>query len=319
MHPEIKTEIVTRCICGCEDARPLLELKDYEYFTSVQSFAFVRCERCGLVRLSPRPLVSEFGKIYPREYSPFHFDKGDSIGYKARRIRDRLMVRGYLKGLPDSAKILDVGCGDGALVRSMRLFGPARFELAACDINSAFVDNLRGLAIDTYPGDFLELDLPRAHYDMILCSHTLEHVPDPTAFVKRMAELLAPGGQIVIQVPSPTGLNWWLHRSRYWSGYHVPRHFWLFRRAHLDILSDQVGLQVKWRRALPAPGFWMQSLFVALRRTGLARLAPLLDVNRRPTPLPALAGLVFFTLLDFLQIFVFRASDILEVSLTHRR
>jgi hypothetical protein len=49
--------------------------------------------------------------------------------------------------------------------------------------------------------DLTGLDLPDASFDLIICNHVLEHIPDDRAAMKEMYRVLVPGGQAVITVP----------------------------------------------------------------------------------------------------------------------
>ena len=49
--------------------------------------------------------------------------------------------------------------------------------------------------------DITRMDLPDASFDLILCSHVLEHVPDDRAAMSELRRVLAPGGLALILVP----------------------------------------------------------------------------------------------------------------------
>ena len=49
--------------------------------------------------------------------------------------------------------------------------------------------------------DLTALDLPDARFDLVICNHVLEHIPDDRAAMREMYRVLAPGGQAVITVP----------------------------------------------------------------------------------------------------------------------
>jgi SAM-dependent methyltransferase len=49
--------------------------------------------------------------------------------------------------------------------------------------------------------DLQALDLPGASFDVVLCVHVLEHVPDDAAALRELHRILKPGGWGVIQVP----------------------------------------------------------------------------------------------------------------------
>lgn len=50
-----------------------------------------------------------------------------------------------------------------------------------------------------------QLDFPDGYFDLIICSHVLEHVGEPDAAIAEFSRCLAPNGQLVAQTPySPT-------------------------------------------------------------------------------------------------------------------
>ena len=47
--------------------------------------------------------------------------------------------------------------------------------------------------------DFMAADLPMRSFDLILCLGVLAHVDSPTAVIERMANVLRPGGRVIVQ------------------------------------------------------------------------------------------------------------------------
>jgi len=98
-------------------------------------------------------------------------------------------------GIKD-AKIFEAGCGTGWLSNKLSEFG----AVSACDIGSQILV----VAQETYPqirfmsGDVQTLDLPLNHFDVVVTSEVLSHVPDQPAFVHRLAQLLKPGGYLLL-------------------------------------------------------------------------------------------------------------------------
>ena len=104
---------------------------------------------------------------------------------------------GILRSVPNGCRAaLDVGCGDGLLVRKL-----ARLAKRATGIDSSptMIAQARALApeLDFIEGDFLTTDLPTEGFDFI-CSVAAIHHLDFTAALTRMRELLRPGGRLVV-------------------------------------------------------------------------------------------------------------------------
>ncbi|WP_242889416.1 class I SAM-dependent methyltransferase [Actinomadura litoris] len=107
---------------------------------------------------------------------------------------------GILRAVPEGCgDALDVGCGDGLLVR--KLAGKAK-RVTGVDSSPRMVARARRLAagepdLAFVEGDFLTADLPDEGYDFI-CSVSAIHHMDFEAALTRMRELLRPGGALVV-------------------------------------------------------------------------------------------------------------------------
>lgn len=109
----------------------------------------------------------------------------------ARRVQQR---RG-----PDGLDVLDVGCGDGQLARS--LAGPHR-RVLGLDPSAAMVELARerhaGVAgLEFRQGAFLEQGFAPASFDLVSFVASLHHM-DEQAALAHAAELLRPGGRLVV-------------------------------------------------------------------------------------------------------------------------
>jgi SAM-dependent methyltransferase len=49
--------------------------------------------------------------------------------------------------------------------------------------------------------DITDIGYPDAHFDVIYCSHVLEHVPDDVKAIREFVRVLKPGGWAILQVP----------------------------------------------------------------------------------------------------------------------
>lgn len=49
--------------------------------------------------------------------------------------------------------------------------------------------------------DITEIKFPDDHFDVIICSHVLEHVPDDRKAMRELLRVLKPGGTAILQVP----------------------------------------------------------------------------------------------------------------------
>jgi SAM-dependent methyltransferase len=103
--------------------------------------------------------------------------------------------------IPPGAEVLDVGCHDGQLFRTL---GPALRSGVGLDAD--LVGELEGDRYRLYPGHFPD-DLPgdAGPFDAVTMLAVFEHIPTEAQadVVAACWEVLKPGGVVVITVPSP--------------------------------------------------------------------------------------------------------------------
>lgn len=159
---------------------------------------------------------------------------------------------GVLSLVPRSAcRVLDVGCGTGLLGEALRLRGayvvgvtssPAEVELAQHRI-----DEVLRCDLDQ------PVDLGSRRFDLVICSHVLEHLVNPDGFLRQAAEYMDWGGTLVVALPN--ALHWknriqfLAGRFRYTEGGVMDRtHLRFFDRESASSLVDNAGFRVRERR-----------------------------------------------------------------------
>jgi SAM-dependent methyltransferase len=104
-----------------------------------------------------------------------------------------------LRAVPASASVaLDVGCGEGWLVRELSRVVD---HVIGVDLDEESVANAQGYAprcgVEYIVGDFLTYPFERASFDLIISVAALHHM-DEEAALRRMAELLRPSGTLAV-------------------------------------------------------------------------------------------------------------------------
>ena len=256
--------------CGAPDGAPLWTGREHEYDnTTDERFRFVRCGSCGLVRLNPRPDVSELPRIYPPNYYAYTLrteQPGFTDRSKKRMYQRRLTALVDRLHKPETIRMLDVGCADGRLLDWYIASSIGdRLETHGIEMSPAAAAAARRRGHRVVTGRFeVDRELEPASFDLILASHVIEHVDDPTGFARRAAELLAPGGLFIVATP-----NWNSVDARrlkgHWGGNHFPRHWTLYDERTARRLADSVGLEFERVEYQPNPIFWVWSCHSLLR------------------------------------------------------
>ncbi len=105
----------------------------------------------------------------------------------AKRTIDMQILAAWIE---PGARVLDLGCGRGVLLEYLAQTRKARAFGVDLDFGKITACVRRGLS--AYQGDMLAYmrALPDGHFDHVVCSRTLEEVPDPAAV---LAEALRVG------------------------------------------------------------------------------------------------------------------------------
>lgn len=163
----------------------------------------------------------------------------------------RPTVARFLMTLPDKARVLDLGCGNGSLAAALARPG---WEIHGTDTSESGIK----LARQAYPNiTFSCLDAQEdtlmSHYgsqsfDAIVCTEVIEHVFAPRELAKNVFRLLRPGGMFVVSTPyhgyvknlalAATG-KMESHFTVLWDGGHIK--FW--SRNTLSALLHEAGFQ----------------------------------------------------------------------------
>lgn len=164
--------------------------------------------------------------------------------------RDRVLVA--LADMPPR-RILEVGCGAGALLHDLHRLGHRCTGLEHSEA-------ARGMAVAMHAHTDVEIVAaaapawPAQPFDALVSCEVLEHINDDTAALREWLSFVRPGGRVVLSVPAhPT---WWGPHD-VWAG-HVRR----YSKAAFVDLAERAGLQVD---RVECYGFPVANLTMVLR------------------------------------------------------
>lgn len=222
---------------------------------SRDAFEYSECEACGAVQ---RVRVEvDLTPYYPSSYYAFAESRRGLIGSVGRRLRNWLALSpgspfrsvanwvfphpaaDWLRATSpvQTARILDVGCGKGVLLRQ---FADAGFTtLTGVD---PFLPETR----ETPPAVQMlraRLEDVQGEFDLIMFHHSLEHIVDQGSAVAAAARLLAPDGWCLVRIPTVSSYAW-DHYREHWYQLDAPRHVVLHSLQSIEALGASAGLML---------------------------------------------------------------------------
>jgi len=272
--PAEDLEAVLHCPVCKSPQRNLLHarLVDRAFQVAGGSWDLYRCTQCASAYLDPRPTPSSIGRAYARYYTHDSPTKLATNMEGGLRSLAHDLIRGYMnhryglsrrpalsfgrwlvplvpplrafaemryRHLPpqpkEGGRVLDVGCGNGGF---LAVAEEAGWQAEGVDFDIEAVNAARSLGLNVRHGGIELFADERQRYDVITLSHVIEHVHEPAVLLRRLYELLKPGGMLWLETPNIGSLGS-RRFGRNWRGLEPPRHLVIFTtKALVNCLQD---------------------------------------------------------------------------------
>lgn len=233
-----------------------------------ESFRYGRCPDCASLFIQEVP--DDLADYYSTKYYSFDLDPQSVMGRpgvsQAVALMGRSVLLGHnvlgrfvrrlvgvrqvqttmalfesvrLAGLPrgKESRVLDVGSGSGALVYALSLVGLS--EVTGVDpFNES--DRVFDTGAQVLRRDLSEV---QGEYDLIMLHHCLEHVPSPRETMEQVRRLLAPGGRVLVRMPTVSSEAFERYGTS-WLQLDPPRHLTIFSRIGMERLCADGDLVI---------------------------------------------------------------------------
>jgi SAM-dependent methyltransferase len=148
---------------------------------------------------------------------------------------DRWAAEAAALGRNTDFRVLDAGAGRA---RYRKHFAGVNYETADF---LQFGDDY-GYGATTYVCDLRGIPVEGGTFDLVFCTQTLEHVPDPSAVLAEFKRVVKPGGQVWISVPL------------FYEEHDAPYDFYRYTQFGLRHLAESAGFTV--RSIEPLEGYY---------------------------------------------------------------
>lgn len=153
-------------------------------------YQVVKCKKCGLIRSTPIADISHLNELYKKSLLTYD----DEI----KKLTSTYInaVKPILNKLPKDAKILEIGCGNGFVLKAIydlgykNVFGIEPSTDATAKASSKIKKNI--ITNILKPGLF-----NKETFDFVFFFQTFDHIPQPNNFLKESFSLLKPKGKIL--------------------------------------------------------------------------------------------------------------------------
>ena len=230
--------LIPCAICGGSSFRPSL---------SCEGFSYVRCVSCGLVQMNPQPLTEEIRHRYNTDYLAYETANEEAfLNLQRLALKDADFVELEKTLLPKPAsgarpRVLDIGCAIGSLLALLRERGWVTTGVEISVPQAEYARQKRNLDVLSLPLE--ENHFPAAFFNVVLASHLIEHLNDPSGLVREVRRILTPGGRFFVTTPNIAGFQARLFGSSWRSA--IFDHLYLFSVNTLSRLLVENGFVVE--------------------------------------------------------------------------
>ncbi len=282
--------------CAATSSEHWATAHDVEYATTTDEFAYRQCRACGVLFIDPVP-EGRLSEIYPSNYYSYAAPSHSPV-HAVKSLLDRRFFGSILQQLAGSSlRVLDIGGGAGWQLKALRQSDTrvSRTQVVDLDPGAQKLAEANGHAYFCGRVEDFETD---ERFELIVLLNLIEHVRDPRRVMRKVRELLAPGGLVLVKTPNWQALDARVFRNASWAGLHCPRHWVLFTRESFEKLTGEVGLVARSASYTQGAPFWAASTLAWLAARGLARIS-----RERPVVYHPLFGLLAaaFAALDFMR------------------
>ncbi len=178
--------------CGSVDHSPYLSESSYE---------LVKCQRCGLLYVTPRPPEESITEAAKLGVHGVHDGRptGSTGRFSTKRVDASIDILNSLftsSEFEPNANWLDIGAGHGELLEAVRTIWGDTVATLGLEPNMAKAQSAQGRGLDVA---YFDVANHGDRYSVISAFNVFAHLPNPRATLLQWAELLRPDGVFLLQ------------------------------------------------------------------------------------------------------------------------
>jgi 2-polyprenyl-3-methyl-5-hydroxy-6-metoxy-1,4-benzoquinol methylase len=230
--------------CGTNDSSP---------YAVENGFSLVKCLRCGLLYVNPRPNQEEIDEAV--KYGMHGGEKTLSTTgwYHPERIAEYCTVlRDFFPSGPEGCW-LDIGCGHGEFLQALKRVGNVHAFGVEPNTYKRSAAVERGLDVQ-----FFDLSSHRKQYDVVSMLNVYSHLPNPIETLAEWKNLVRPGGMLLLQTGDTADLSADVH----YRPLYLPDHLSFASAKIVCSILEKIGFEIKAVRKYP---------FVPVRAANIAK------------------------------------------------
>lgn len=207
-----------------------------DFLVSAEVFSLIYDRDREMLITSPMPEEEKLSSYYESDAYISHTDNKEGImSFLYQKVKQWSLQK-KTKHITNQnggvGSLLDIGAGTGEFGKYAKNQGWEVYGVEPNE-NARNLSGKKGVSLKENIDDFYG-----EQFDVVTLWHVLEHLPNLEGSIKKIEELVKPGGVLIIAVPNFRSFDA-KHYKSFWAAYDVPRHLWHFSRKSMELLFSE--------------------------------------------------------------------------------
>jgi len=227
----------------------------FRKYSEISQVNIVRCADCSGKYIHPMMYFSP--EFIQELYSLDYFNANGAVE-DFKNVGEKISIMAAVKRLYGDAHgktMLDIGCGTGEFLKAG---ADAGFEVTGIDVDRTTTEFVSGkYGFRTLTGLLEARTFPSASFDVVVFSHVIEHLQEPTELLAIIRSILKPQGLLLMCTPNNDSLGEDIHnvygrfrygrsKSYYLTPFTSPYHIIGFNLSSSRRILEQSGFAIEY-------------------------------------------------------------------------
>jgi SAM-dependent methyltransferase len=200
-------------------------------------FMGVKCNKCNLIYISPRPDATEVTRLYTEEHAVLYADSQFQFdGFnRMQAARTLAKVRNY-RG---AGSVLELGPGGGGFLVEARKWGYEPYGIELNPIEARWINEKLQIPCEHAP--LSGVSFGGKDFDIVYHRDVLSHLSDPIGVFRDINRALKKNGLLVFETGNIADVD--EKYMSYYSQFFYPDHLFFFGEKSIDTLLERTGFK----------------------------------------------------------------------------
>jgi 2-polyprenyl-3-methyl-5-hydroxy-6-metoxy-1,4-benzoquinol methylase len=230
-----------QCPLGCQSG---VRRRIVDTVWEAPEAAVYQCSECEMVFIHPIMSEAEETAFYEAVFAGYMKERGGpgetdpADHFEQNRGEAERRLANLMPHLDEAARVLDLGSATGAVLAAIE---PHVSSVTGVEPGTLYREYANARGISTV-ADLS--DVQDRRFDVIVAYYVVEHLRDPIGYLRRLHDMLKPGGRLAIEVPNvDDALVRYYQLDAFDRFYWQKAHYFNYSRSTMQLVLERAGFE----------------------------------------------------------------------------